>query len=75
MATLAEGLAWIERSWLDRSEALAVLKTGAPGSPLPGAISERMVNRDYQVNFLFRLKLMTKDLTYAGAEIEPLRQN
>jgi len=66
VASLAEGLAWIERSGLDRNEALAVLKTGAPGSPLLGAISERMVNQDYQVNFL--LKLMTKDLAYAEAE-------
>lgn len=66
VASLAEGLAWIERSGLDRSEALAVLKTGAPGSPLLGTISERMVNRNYEVNFL--LKLMTKDLAYAEAE-------
>jgi len=66
VASLAEGLAWIERSGLDRSEALAVLKTGAPGSPLLGAISERMVNQNYEVNFL--LKLMTKDLAYAEAE-------
>ena len=34
VASLAEGLAWIERSGLDREKALAVLKTGAPGSPL-----------------------------------------
>jgi len=66
VASLAEGLTWIERSGLDRSEALAVLKTGAPGSPLLGAISERMVNQNYEVNFL--LKLMTKDLVYAEAE-------
>ena len=66
VASLAEGLAWIERSGLDRSEALAVLKTGAPGSPLLAAISERMVNQNYEVNFL--LKLMTKDLAYAEAE-------
>jgi 3-hydroxyisobutyrate dehydrogenase len=66
VASLAEGLAWIERSGLDRSGALAVLKTGAPGSPLLGTISERMINQDYKVNFL--LKLMTKDLTYAETE-------
>jgi len=66
VASLAEGLAWIERSGLDCGEALAVLKTGAPGSPLLGAISERMVNRNYEVNFL--LKLMAKDLAYAEAE-------
>lgn len=73
VASLAEGLAWIERSGLDRSEALAVLKTGAPGSPLLGAISERMVHRNYEVNFL--LKLMTKDLAYAEAEAALCRVN
>jgi len=66
VASLAEGLAWIERSGLDRDKALSILKTGAPGSPLLGAISERMVNRNYAVNFL--LRLMTKDLAYAESE-------
>jgi 3-hydroxyisobutyrate dehydrogenase len=68
VASLAEGLAWLERSGLDRDKALQVLKNGAPGSPLLGAISARMVNRDYTVNFL--LKLMAKDLAYAHAEAE-----
>jgi 3-hydroxyisobutyrate dehydrogenase len=66
IASLAEGLAWIERSGLDREKALAVLKSGAPGSPLLGAISARMVNQNYNVNFL--LTLMAKDLLYAEAE-------
>jgi 3-hydroxyisobutyrate dehydrogenase len=66
VASLAEGLAWIERSGLDREKALAVLKSGAPGSPLLGAISARMVNQNYKVNFL--LTLMAKDLLYAEAE-------
>jgi 3-hydroxyisobutyrate dehydrogenase len=66
VASLAEGLAWIERSGLDREKALSILKAGAPGSPLLGAISARMVNQDYVVNFL--LKLMTKDLHYAQIE-------
>jgi 3-hydroxyisobutyrate dehydrogenase len=65
-ASLAEGLAWIERSGLDRDKALSILKAGAPGSPLLGAISARMVSRNYTVNFL--LKLMTKDLLYAQNE-------
>jgi len=68
VASLAEGLAWIERSGLDRDKALMILKAGAPGSPLLGAISTRMVNHDYSVNFL--LALMTKDLKYAHAEAE-----
>jgi 3-hydroxyisobutyrate dehydrogenase len=66
VASLAEGLAWIERSGLDRDKALTILKAGAPGSPLLGALSERMVSRNYTVNFL--LKLMTKDLLYAQGE-------
>jgi 3-hydroxyisobutyrate dehydrogenase len=66
VASLAEGLTWIERSGLDREKALTVLKSGAPGSPLLGAISARMVSRNYDVNFL--LKLMTKDLLYAQNE-------
>ena len=66
IASLAEGLVWIERSGLDRDKALAVLKSGAPGSPLLGAISTRMVNHDYAVNFL--LKLLSKDMLYASNE-------
>lgn len=66
VASLAEGLTWIERSGLDRNKALAVLRSGAPGSPLLGAISARMVNQDYTVNFL--LSLMSKDLLYAQTE-------
>lgn len=66
IASLAEGLTWIERSGLDVEKALAVLKAGAPGSPLLGAISARMTAQDYSVNFL--LKLMAKDLLYAEKE-------
>ena len=63
VASLAEGMAWLERSGLDRDRALTILKNGAPGSPLLANISSRMTSRDYTVNFL--LKLMTKDLQYA----------
>ena len=63
VASLAEGLVWLERSGLDREKALTILKNGAPGSPLLGTISARMTSRDYSVNFL--LKLMAKDLQYA----------
>jgi 3-hydroxyisobutyrate dehydrogenase len=66
VASLAEGLAWIERSGLDREKALSILKAGAPGSPLFATISARMVSHDYDVNFL--LRLMAKDLAYAHAE-------
>ncbi|RXH54780.1 NAD(P)-dependent oxidoreductase [Granulicella sibirica] len=63
IASLAEGLAWLERSGLDVEKALGVLKSGAPGSPLLAGISARMLGRDYTVNFL--LSLMSKDLLYA----------
>jgi 3-hydroxyisobutyrate dehydrogenase len=63
-ASLAEGIAWLERSGLDRDQALDLLKRGAPGSPLLANISARMTSRDYSVNF--HLKLMSKDLLYAG---------
>ncbi|MHB1700929.1 MAG: NAD(P)-dependent oxidoreductase [Acidobacteriaceae bacterium] len=65
VASLAEAVAWIERSGLDRDKALTLLKNGAPGSPMISAISERMASSDYTVNFL--LKLMSKDIQYAHA--------
>lgn len=70
VASLAEALAWIERSGLDREQALKVLKNGAPGSPLIGAISDRMVAANYEVNFL--LPLMGKDLHYAHRDAASL---
>jgi len=70
VASLAEALAWIELSGLSREQALAFLKNGAPGSPLLGTISERMVNASYDVNFL--LPLMGKDLRYAQEDAASL---
>jgi 3-hydroxyisobutyrate dehydrogenase len=70
VASLAEGMAWIERSGLDREQALKILKSGAPGSPLLGTISARMVEATYQVQFL--LSLMSKDLHYAGLDAATL---
>jgi 3-hydroxyisobutyrate dehydrogenase len=64
IASLAEGMVWLERSGLDRDKALEFLKHGAAGSPLLANISARMANKDYGVNFY--LKLMSKDLKYAG---------
>jgi 3-hydroxyisobutyrate dehydrogenase len=66
VASLAEGLAWIERSGLDRERALNILCKGAPGSPLINTISARMVDATYDVNFL--LSLMRKDLRYADTD-------
>ena len=65
-AALAEGLALVEKSGLDRDAALTVLQNGAPGSPLVKAVGTRMATRDYAV--FFKLALMRKDLDYAVAE-------
>jgi len=65
-ASLAEALALIERSGLDRAKSLELLTTGAPGSPLVKTLPARMTARDYTPNFL--LRLMAKDLTYALGE-------
>ena len=63
VASLAEALVMIERSGLNRAQALSVLTEGAPGSPLVKTLSARMTAPDYTPNF--PLKLMTKDLGYA----------
>ncbi len=55
VASLAEGIAWLERNGLDRDQALDFLKSGAAGSPLLASISARMASRDYTVNFLLKL--------------------
>jgi 3-hydroxyisobutyrate dehydrogenase len=68
VASLAEALALIERGGLNRDQALDVLKTGAPGSPLLRTLADRMTAGDYTPNFL--LRLMAKDLRYALAEGE-----
>jgi 3-hydroxyisobutyrate dehydrogenase len=66
VAALAEAMALIERSGLDRGRALEMLLNGAGGSPLLKTLAPRMTARDYTPNFL--LSLMTKDLTYALQE-------
>jgi len=63
VASFAEALIWVERSALDRAQALEFLKTGAAGSNIFKAMSERMTARTYEVNFM--LRLMEKDLRYA----------
>jgi 3-hydroxyisobutyrate dehydrogenase len=64
-AGLAEALAWIERSGLQRAAALSILTDGAPGSPLVKGLAARM-GAASDINF--RLELMAKDLTYAHTE-------
>jgi 3-hydroxyisobutyrate dehydrogenase len=66
VAAIAEAIALIEKSGLDRDRALSVLTDGAPGSPLVKLVSQRMIARDYSVHF--SLQLLVKDLTYAIAE-------
>jgi len=70
VASLAEALAMIERSGLDRNKALDVLTSGAPGSPLVKMVSARMTAADYTPNFA--LRLMAKDLDYAMNEAAKL---
>ncbi len=66
LASIAEALAWIEQSGLDRAKALAVLLEGAPGSPIAKLVTSRMIAGDFTPNF--PLKLMAKDLGYAVKE-------
>jgi 3-hydroxyisobutyrate dehydrogenase len=70
VASLAEAMALIEKSGLDRARALEILTNGAPGSPLIKTLSARMTAPDYTPNFL--LRLMAKDLAYAVAEGDKL---
>lgn len=66
VASLAEAVAWIEKSGADREQMLEFLKNGAGGSPLIKVISERMSASNFTPNFL--LRLMAKDLGYAVDE-------
>jgi 3-hydroxyisobutyrate dehydrogenase len=66
VASLAEAVAWIERSGLNSEEAISILTEGAPGSPLVRRVAGRMQQQDYDVHF--RLDLMAKDLLYASRE-------
>ena len=66
VASIAEALALIEQSGIDRPKALSVLLDGAPGSPLVKTIVGRMTASDFTPNFM--LKLMAKDLSYALKE-------
>jgi 3-hydroxyisobutyrate dehydrogenase len=65
-ASLAEATALITRGGLDRAKALDVLMNGAPASPLVKTLNTRAAAGDFTPNF--ELKLMAKDLKYAGQE-------
>ncbi|HTF62718.1 MAG TPA: NAD(P)-dependent oxidoreductase [Edaphobacter sp.] len=68
LASLAEAIGWIERSGLNQEVAIEALCTGAPGSPMLKTMSQRMLSRDYRVNFL--LRLLEKDLRYAQKDAQ-----
>ena len=70
VASLAEAVVWIERSGLNREQALEFLKKAAPGSPLVAGVSTRMLEATYGVNFF--LSLMKKDMNYAQADAKTL---
>ena len=67
-ASLAEALRLIERGGLNVEQAVDVLTSGAPGSPIFKTISGRARERDFTPKF--RLRLMVKDLAYAVQEGE-----
>ena len=66
--SLAEAIAIIERSPLDRGQALAAIVNGSPGSPVMKTLASRIAAEDYSPNFY--LHLLAKDLGYAIAEGE-----
>jgi 3-hydroxyisobutyrate dehydrogenase len=65
-ASVAEALALVNASGLDREKSVAMLAAGAPGSPLLKVITTRAAANDFTPNFI--LRLMAKDLTYAREE-------
>jgi 3-hydroxyisobutyrate dehydrogenase len=67
-ASLAEAMALVAASGLDREKSAAVLTGGAPGSPLVKLLTTRAASGDFTPNFV--LRLMAKDLAYARAEGE-----
>lgn len=68
LASLAEGMVWLERSGLDRDQAIELLKAGAPGSPLLASMAYRMTKDLETANF--SLALLAKDMAYAHAAAE-----
>jgi 3-hydroxyisobutyrate dehydrogenase len=62
-ASLAEAIAIIEKSGLDRAKSMDFITNGTPGSPLVKTIAGRIQAREFSPNFL--LRLMAKDIDYA----------
>lgn len=69
-ASLAEAIAIIERSSLDRSLTVGAIVNGSPGSPVMKTLASRILADDFSPNFY--LHLLAKDLGYAIGEGEKL---
>jgi len=65
-ASFAEATSLIDAGGLDRDKAWSILTNGAPGSLMIKTIAARAAAGDATVNFA--LRLMAKDLRYAGEE-------
>ncbi len=68
LVAMAEAMAWIDRSGLDRELAFETLMNGAPASPVVKTVGTRMMREDFAPNF--HLHLMAKDMAYACKEAE-----
>jgi 3-hydroxyisobutyrate dehydrogenase len=67
-ASLAEAVAIIEQSTLDRDRAVEAIIGGSPGSPVMRTLAARMTAPDFSPNFY--LHLLAKDMRYAITEGE-----
>ena len=65
-ASLAEAIAIIERSTLDRMQTIGAIVNGSPGSPVMKTLAGRILADDFSPNFY--LHLLVKDMGYAIAE-------
>ena len=65
-ASLAEAIAVIERSTLDRDRSVQAIVNGSPGSPVMKTLAGRILADDFSPNFY--LHLLVKDMGYAIAE-------
>jgi 3-hydroxyisobutyrate dehydrogenase len=65
-ASLAEAIAVIERSTLERDRAVQAIVNGSPGSPVMKTLAGRILANDFSPNFY--LHLLVKDMGYAIAE-------
>jgi 3-hydroxyisobutyrate dehydrogenase len=68
VASFAEAVSMVHEAALDPEKALAVLTSGAPGSPLVKIISARATQGDSDRHFI--LRLMAKDIQYAVDEAQ-----